>query len=82
MSANSPPLQEVVGRGGGGQGSIDAEFTVARQQKIHQKVIRKLSRILAQIASLSHLYPYPLNVFTRLKFKCTVSFSILSPLSL
>jgi hypothetical protein len=60
MSADSPPSQEVVGKGGGD--NIEAGFIVARQQKIRQKANRNLSRILAQIASLFYLSPYPPNV--------------------
>jgi hypothetical protein len=40
MSASAP----FVGTRGGGGDSIDAEFTVARQQKIRQKVIRKIEQ--------------------------------------
>jgi hypothetical protein len=65
MSASAPFLQEIVGTGGGD--SIDAEFTVARQQKIRRKVIRKIK----QNFSANGVIIPCLSILTKsLKFKC------------
>ncbi len=65
MRAGAPFLQEIVGTGG--EDSIDAEFTVARQRKIRQKVIRKIEQNFNANSVILPRLSIPIK---SLKFKC------------
>jgi hypothetical protein len=54
MSASAP----FVGTGGGGKTALMQSLLLPDGEKSVKKLLEKLSRIVVQIASFFHVYPY------------------------
>jgi hypothetical protein len=52
---------------GGGKAALMQSLLLPDSEKSVKKLLEKMGRISAQIASLFHVYPYPQKVFAHIK---------------